>query len=168
MIMRKFHNSMAVGFFMGGVVSMSQMFFVLFLLYLGYAKDQHSMNMSTKEETLMAFIALLQSILLGSFAAILAAHRSEILDQPGGGGGGGGTSGGGRHNNNNDDDDTTTDHPDDDDDEDDDRRRPRGGGGITGGGGRAGRGGGLARTSSSQDNHSYGTPTKDCKLGSGK
>jgi len=32
MIMRKFHNSMAVGFFMGGVVSMSQMFFLLFLL----------------------------------------------------------------------------------------------------------------------------------------
>jgi hypothetical protein len=32
MIMRKFHNSMAVGFFMGGVVSISQMFFVLFLM----------------------------------------------------------------------------------------------------------------------------------------
>ena len=30
----------------------------------------------------MAFFSLLQSILLGSFAAILAAHRSEILDQP--------------------------------------------------------------------------------------
>lgn len=32
MIMRKFHNSMAVGFFLGGVLSMSQMFFVLFLM----------------------------------------------------------------------------------------------------------------------------------------
>jgi hypothetical protein len=32
MIMRKFHNSMAVGFFMGGVVAMSQMFFFLMLL----------------------------------------------------------------------------------------------------------------------------------------
>lgn len=32
MIMRKFHNSMAVGFFMGSVVAMSQMFFLLFLL----------------------------------------------------------------------------------------------------------------------------------------
>jgi hypothetical protein len=32
MIMRKFHNSMAVGFFMGSVVSMSQMFFLLFLM----------------------------------------------------------------------------------------------------------------------------------------
>ena len=31
----------------------------------------------------MALFALMQSILLGSFAAILAAHRSEILDQPG-------------------------------------------------------------------------------------
>jgi hypothetical protein len=33
-------------------------------------------------DSLMAFFALLQSVLLGSFAAILAAHRSEILDQP--------------------------------------------------------------------------------------
>jgi hypothetical protein len=32
MIMRKFHNSMAVGFFMGGVVAMSQLFFMLFLM----------------------------------------------------------------------------------------------------------------------------------------
>lgn len=31
----------------------------------------------------MAFFALVQSILLASFAAILAAHRSEILDKPG-------------------------------------------------------------------------------------
>jgi hypothetical protein len=32
MIMRKFHNSLAVGFFMGFVVAMSQLFFVLFLV----------------------------------------------------------------------------------------------------------------------------------------
>jgi hypothetical protein len=38
---------------------------------------------SAKEESLMAFFALVQSILLASFAAILAAHRSEILDKPG-------------------------------------------------------------------------------------
>jgi hypothetical protein len=34
MIMRKFHNSMAVGFFMGGVVAMAQMFFFLSLVYV--------------------------------------------------------------------------------------------------------------------------------------
>jgi len=39
--------------------------------------------MSSKEESLMALFAFVQSVLLGSFAAILAAHRSEILDQPG-------------------------------------------------------------------------------------
>ena len=32
MIMRKFHNSMAVGFFMGSVVAMAQMFFFLSLM----------------------------------------------------------------------------------------------------------------------------------------
>lgn len=30
----------------------------------------------------MSLLCLLQSILLGSFAAILGAHRSEILDKP--------------------------------------------------------------------------------------
>lgn len=34
MIMRKFHNSFAVGFFMGSVVAMSQLFFLLFLVYV--------------------------------------------------------------------------------------------------------------------------------------
>jgi hypothetical protein len=51
--------------------------------YIGYGKDQLDAGMSAKEESLMAFFALVQSILLGSFAAILAAHRSEILDKPG-------------------------------------------------------------------------------------
>jgi hypothetical protein len=39
LIMRKFHNSMAVGFFMGGVVATSQMFFMLFLLYVKRARE---------------------------------------------------------------------------------------------------------------------------------
>ena len=82
MIMRKFHNSMAVGFFMGSVCTCSQMFFSLSLIYIGYGKDQEMSNLSSKEEKLMALLALLQSVLLGSFAAILAAHRSEILDKP--------------------------------------------------------------------------------------
>jgi hypothetical protein len=81
MIMRKFHNSMAVGFFMGCVVTCSQLFFSLFLMYIGYAKDQQLASQSASEEGLMAALALAQSILLGSFAAILAAHRSEILDK---------------------------------------------------------------------------------------
>ena len=83
MIMRKFHNSLAVGFFMGGIVACSQLFFLLFLLFIGYAKDQKYIGMSSKEEAFMSFFSLVQSVLLGSFAVILAAHRSEILDKPG-------------------------------------------------------------------------------------
>lgn len=83
MIMRKFHNSLAVGFFMGGIVATSQLFFLLFLLFIGYGKDQKQSGLSAKEEAFMALCSLLQSLLLGSFAAILAAHRSEILDKPG-------------------------------------------------------------------------------------
>lgn len=83
MIMRKFHNSMAVGFFMGSVVSMSQMFFLLFLLYISFGRDQAQASESFKEESWIGMVSLIQSILLGSFAGILAAHRSEILDKPG-------------------------------------------------------------------------------------
>ena len=81
MIMRKFHNSMAVGFFMGGVVAMSQMFFFLMLLYLGYRKDQKNDELPVFTETVMAFFCFLQCALLGTFAAILGAHRSEILEK---------------------------------------------------------------------------------------
>jgi len=83
MIMRKFHNSMAVGFLMGAVISMSQLFFLLFLLYIGYGKNQAFNGHSYKGESMMSLLCLIQSVLLGSFAAILGAHRSEILDKPG-------------------------------------------------------------------------------------
>mmetsp|Transcript_35898 Transcript_35898/g.74653 ORF Transcript_35898/g.74653 Transcript_35898/m.74653 type:complete len:110 (-) Transcript_35898:201-530(-) len=86
MIMRRFHNSMAVGFFMGSIVAMSQMFFLLFLIYLGYKVDEGNAEgvANGLQELWMAIFALVQSLLLGSFAAILAAHRSEILEKPGG------------------------------------------------------------------------------------
>eukprot|EP00523_Entomoneis_sp_CCMP467_P009023 CAMPEP_0168727614 /NCGR_PEP_ID=MMETSP0724-20121128/5266_1 /TAXON_ID=265536 /ORGANISM="Amphiprora sp., Strain CCMP467" /LENGTH=112 /DNA_ID=CAMNT_0008774447 /DNA_START=338 /DNA_END=676 /DNA_ORIENTATION=+ len=86
MIMRRFHNSMAVGFFMGSVVAMSQMFFLLFLIYVGYKTDEFQsdgVDANGWEEFWMALFAIVQSLLLGSFAAILAAHRSEILEKPG-------------------------------------------------------------------------------------
>eukprot|EP00527_Entomoneis_sp_CCMP2396_P004901 CAMPEP_0198140064 /NCGR_PEP_ID=MMETSP1443-20131203/3274_1 /TAXON_ID=186043 /ORGANISM="Entomoneis sp., Strain CCMP2396" /LENGTH=110 /DNA_ID=CAMNT_0043802375 /DNA_START=312 /DNA_END=644 /DNA_ORIENTATION=- len=85
MIMRRFHNSMAVGFFMGSIVAVSQMFFMLFLVYLGYSHDERDAGedgQNSIQELWMSMFALVQSILLGSFAAILAAHRSEILETP--------------------------------------------------------------------------------------
>mmetsp|Transcript_20846 Transcript_20846/g.48967 ORF Transcript_20846/g.48967 Transcript_20846/m.48967 type:complete len:173 (-) Transcript_20846:84-602(-) len=80
-IMRKFQNSIAVGFFMGSVVAASQMFLLLFLVLFGYIDDRLEQDLSVDGERLSGFICLVQSILLGTFAAILAAHRSEILDQ---------------------------------------------------------------------------------------
>lgn len=80
MIMRKFHNSIAVGLFMGSIVAGSQLFFFLFLVYLGYASDRKLMyNANATVEDTMAILSLFQSILLGSFAIILGAHRTEIL-----------------------------------------------------------------------------------------
>eukprot|EP00562_Extubocellulus_spinifer_P010318 CAMPEP_0178509358 /NCGR_PEP_ID=MMETSP0696-20121128/21245_1 /TAXON_ID=265572 /ORGANISM="Extubocellulus spinifer, Strain CCMP396" /LENGTH=115 /DNA_ID=CAMNT_0020138977 /DNA_START=249 /DNA_END=596 /DNA_ORIENTATION=- len=90
MVMRRFHTSIAVGFFMGSVVATSQLFFLLFLVYLGYAADRSEQALSSYEESLNAFFCLVQCLLLGSFAAILGAHRSQILEKSGGGGGGAG------------------------------------------------------------------------------
>eukprot|EP00581_Thalassiosira_minuscula_P028293 CAMPEP_0183752806 /NCGR_PEP_ID=MMETSP0739-20130205/2558_1 /TAXON_ID=385413 /ORGANISM="Thalassiosira miniscula, Strain CCMP1093" /LENGTH=175 /DNA_ID=CAMNT_0025989207 /DNA_START=43 /DNA_END=570 /DNA_ORIENTATION=+ len=80
-IMRKFQSSVAVGFFMGSVVAASQMFLLLFLILFGYIEDRLENDLPVDGERLNGFVCLVQSILLGSFAAILAAHRSEILDQ---------------------------------------------------------------------------------------
>jgi hypothetical protein len=85
MILRKFHNSMAVGFFMGSILATSQMFFTLALVYISYAQDlraaQHEEGGGAtvaKEEYFMAVASFLQSALLGSFALLLTAHRSEL------------------------------------------------------------------------------------------
>ena len=48
--------------------------------YTGYAKDQRAAGASSFQEWIMALFCFLQTVLLGSFAAILGAHRSEILD----------------------------------------------------------------------------------------
>lgn len=79
--MRKFQTSVAVGFFMGAVCAASQMFFLLFLIILGYIDDRLAEGMSVHGERFTSFVCLVQSLLLGAFAATLASHRSEILDQ---------------------------------------------------------------------------------------
>ena len=52
-----------------------------FTRYLGYRKDQKNDELPVVTETIMAFFCLMQCILLGTFAAILGAHRSEILEK---------------------------------------------------------------------------------------
>lgn len=47
----------------------------------GYIEDRLENDLPVDGERLNGFVCLMQSILLASFAAILAAHRSEILDQ---------------------------------------------------------------------------------------
>ena len=44
-------------------------------------KDQKNDQLPVLTETIMAFFCLLQSLLLGTFAAMLGAHRSEILEK---------------------------------------------------------------------------------------
>jgi hypothetical protein len=55
---------------------------------LGYHHDGAFSNgqaIRGVQEAWLAFFAFTESILLATFAAILAAHRSEILEKPGGG-----------------------------------------------------------------------------------
>lgn len=47
----------------------------------GYIEDRLLNNLPVDGERLNGFVCLVQSILLASFATILASHRSEILDQ---------------------------------------------------------------------------------------
>jgi hypothetical protein len=79
MILRKFHSSLAVGFFMGVTVAAAQLFFALALLHWNVRHVQRHNNEAAKEVTWLASLSLVQGVLLGSFAAILAAHRTEIL-----------------------------------------------------------------------------------------
>ena len=46
----------------------------------GYIEERIENNLSVDGERINGFVCLVQSFLLGSFAIILAAHRSEILD----------------------------------------------------------------------------------------
>lgn len=56
--------------------------------YVGYYRDENfKEGQHGIQEIWLAFFALTQSTLLASFAGILAAHRSEILEKPGGGSG---------------------------------------------------------------------------------
>ena len=50
--------------------------------YLGYRKDNIEDEIPARQETFMSLLCFVQCILLGSFAAILGAHRSEIIDKP--------------------------------------------------------------------------------------
>ena len=80
MIMRKFHNSIAVGFFMGVTVTSCQFYIALALIYFHYRhyNIRNSSNAKAKDVTLFACLCIVQAILLGTFAIILAAHRTEI------------------------------------------------------------------------------------------
>jgi hypothetical protein len=53
--------------------------------YLSFAKDRAAEGYATASENMSAFLSLMQCLLLGSFAAILGAHRSQILDKNGNG-----------------------------------------------------------------------------------
>jgi len=81
MVMRSYHSSMAIGFFLGAVVGSSCLFFLLFMLFQGYALDQQMEVQSNHEEHIMSTFCIIQSVLLATFASILGAHRSDVVDQ---------------------------------------------------------------------------------------
>jgi len=110
MVMRKFHNSFSTGLFLGGVVGGAQFFFLLFLMYVcvktvlvfiiyqssihthivlsfyihrysAFASERGNNYENNFEDIVESFICLTHSILLGSFAIMLGAHRSEIINR---------------------------------------------------------------------------------------
>lgn len=81
MVMRKYNSSLSVGFFLGAVVGMSELFILLFFLYFGYGSDRIALGLECKQENIVAVICACQSLLLASFAAILGARRGEFVEQ---------------------------------------------------------------------------------------
>ena len=81
MVMRKFHNSFSTGLFLGGVVGGAQFYFLLFLLYGGFTIERSNNGAGIFYDVLEAGICFAHSMLLGSFAMMLGAHRSEIIDR---------------------------------------------------------------------------------------
>lgn len=59
----------------------AQYFFLLALIYGGYAVDRRKLGMSGAEDTIQSLTSMGQAILLGSFAMLLTAHRTEIMDR---------------------------------------------------------------------------------------
>ena len=49
--------------------------------YLGYRKDNRIDGLPAGQELMMSMICFAQFVLLGTFAAILSAHRSDILEK---------------------------------------------------------------------------------------
>jgi hypothetical protein len=49
--------------------------------YTGYRKDQMMEGYSGAQEGFMSLLCFMECALLGSFAAILGVHRSEILEK---------------------------------------------------------------------------------------
>jgi hypothetical protein len=49
--------------------------------YVGFAIERQNIGGNIVEDQLQASVCLIQSILLGSFAVMLGAHRSEIIDR---------------------------------------------------------------------------------------
>ena len=70
-----------VGFFLGAVVGMSELFMLLLFLYFGYGTDRIALGLECKEENILATLCACQAILLASFAAILGARRGEFVAQ---------------------------------------------------------------------------------------
>jgi hypothetical protein len=56
-------------------------FFLLSLIYGGYAVDRRNLGLSGAEDTIQAVVSFIQAIMLGSFSLLLTAHRTEIMDR---------------------------------------------------------------------------------------
>lgn len=52
-----------------------------FFSYAAHASDRSNNGKSNSEENIQALFALIETILIGSFAVVLALHRSQVIDK---------------------------------------------------------------------------------------
>lgn len=79
--MRSFHSSLAIGLFVGAVVGASQLFFLLFLLYQGFANELRQELKPNGQEYFMSIFSLALSVSFIMFATILFFHRGDVLQE---------------------------------------------------------------------------------------
>ncbi|KAG5190373.1 hypothetical protein JKP88DRAFT_197319 [Tribonema minus] len=78
MVMRRYRTSLAVGFFLGVVIIMSQQMLILFAVFAGRAEDTTNDSEKPADSAFAAFCFFLFVVYTG-FAIMLAMFRADII-----------------------------------------------------------------------------------------
>eukprot|EP00640_Fibrocapsa_japonica_P006981 CAMPEP_0113934008 /NCGR_PEP_ID=MMETSP1339-20121228/1352_1 /TAXON_ID=94617 /ORGANISM="Fibrocapsa japonica" /LENGTH=169 /DNA_ID=CAMNT_0000935611 /DNA_START=99 /DNA_END=608 /DNA_ORIENTATION=+ /assembly_acc=CAM_ASM_000762 len=79
-VMKKFQTSLAIGFFLGVVIMMSQQCLILFAIFAGRAGATDSESESSADKGMASFCFLL-FLIYGFFASVLGYFRKDLIKE---------------------------------------------------------------------------------------